>query len=107
MRAPLDAPAEGIYLFSASLMQGWHACLPSGCRRALERKQAARQGVIDKLAHGHWFSRYQVLGHARGNAANAVGFAPVVTESELIEIDLQVLGADRAMMRAQKRALQI
>jgi hypothetical protein len=46
------------------------------------------------------------LDDARRNPLDAVGLAPVVAESDLVEVGLQVLGNDRARMRAQKPALQ-
>ena len=63
-------------------------------------------GVVDDLAHRFRHGCHQLLDGAGGDAADALRGAPIVPEHVLVEIGLQVLGADRARMRAEQPAFQ-
>lgn len=69
------------------------------CDRRL--KQAAWFCGVDQLAHGHLRAGDQVLQDAGRDPADALGLAAVVAKRELVEIGLQMLGPDGAVMRAE------
>ena len=62
--------------------------------------------LIDDLAHLQRCVRDELLDDAGCDPPHTVGLAAIVTERELVEIGLQVLGADRARVRAEEPALQ-
>ena len=60
----------------------------------------------DQHFHRERWAGDQLLDGAGGDAADAVGLAPVEAEGELVEVGLQVLWLHRAGMRAEQPALQ-
>src|SRR5205085_7334568 len=60
----------------------------------------------DQHFHRERWAGDKLLDCAGGDAADAVGLAPVEAESELVEVGLQVLWLHRTGMRAEQPALQ-
>jgi hypothetical protein len=56
---------------------------------------------MDKLAHGKRLSCEHVFETSRDEAANALGFASIVTKGVFVEIGLQMLVTDGAVMGAE------
>ena len=58
-------------------------------------------GAMDELAHCHGLSCEHVFETSRDESANALGFAAIMAKGVFVEIGLQVLVADSAVMRAE------
>ena len=61
---------------------------------------------IDDLAHWQRRMRDELLEDAGRDPPDSLGLVAVVAERELVEIGLQMLGANRAGVRAEQPALQ-
>ena len=62
---------------------------------------AAFVGVMDELAHREWLSYEHVFEASRHKAANALGFAAILSKGVFVEVGLQMLVADGAVMGAE------
>jgi hypothetical protein len=69
-------------------------------------RTTASGSLIDDLAHRQRLAHDVLPDDSRDNPTNADGLAAVMTEGEFIEIGLQVLGANRSGVRAERPALQ-
>ena len=57
--------------------------------------------VLDELAHGDWLSCDHVFETSRDKTANALGFAAIVAKGVFVEVGLQMLVCDGAVMGAE------
>ena len=62
---------------------------------------AAFVGVMDELAHRERLSYEHVFEASRHKAANALGFAAILSKGVFVEVGLQMLVADGAVMGAE------
>ena len=72
----------------------------------LAPESSTGHGIVDQHFHRERGAGDELLDGAGGDAADAVGLAPIEAEGELVEIGLQVLWLYRAGMRAEQPALQ-
>src|ERR1019366_2760702 len=132
VRSPCPAsPARSIPLMpartsAAAISRGWGIHLTGlalvsgspwpGCSRAVDARRVASSAgrcgwrclglrVGDQVAVAHWVVGDGELEHAVEDQSPAAGPAPVEAEREFVEVALQVLLVDRALVGAQQPAL--
>ena len=63
-----------------------------------------RQGVRDDVPVAHWVVADRQLQHAKEQQTATAGRAPVESETELVQVAVQVRGADRTLVGGEKPA---